>query len=154
MNDKKLLAAILLTTTLTCAHVSSAFAGPNDFFGGPGGTSSPSAAAGAEAAQNALVDQAPQPGDFTDDEKRMQKKYQEKVKHAKSLIAKGELMMKKGEGKDDKAFKKGKVFKQIGERELAELQANNPFPDKDPKKDATGQGDGKDKQDEASKTEL
>lgn len=154
MNDRKLLAAILLTATLSCAHMSSAIAGPNDFFGGPGSMSSPSAAAGSEAAQNALVDSQPQPGDFTDDEKRMQKKYQEKVKHAKSLIAKGELMMKKGEGKDDKAFKKGKVIKLIGERELAELQANNPFPDKDQKKDATGKDEGGGKQDEASKTEL
>ncbi len=152
MKDNKILAAILLTSTLTCAHMSSAIAGPNDFFGGPGTTSSPSAAAGAEAAQNALVD-SPQPGDFTDDEKRMQKKYKEKIRHAKSLIEKGELMMKKGEGKDDKAFKKGKVFKQIGERELAELQANNPFPDKD-KKEPTGKDATPDKQDEATKTEL
>lgn len=152
MRHEKIFAA-LFTLAITCANVGPAQAGPNDFFGGPGTTSTPSAAAGAEAAQNQLVD-SPQPGDFTDDEKRMQKKYQEKIRHAKSLIEKGETMMKRGEGKDDKAFKKGKVFKQIGERELAELQANNPFPDKD-KKAGQAKGEGSEKQDEApAKQEL
>lgn len=70
------------------------------------------------------------PADYTDDEKRMQKKYKEKIRHAKSLISKGERMMKDGQsGKDDKTFKRGKVIKEIGERQLAELTANNPFPE-------------------------
>jgi hypothetical protein len=94
-------------------------AGPNDFFGG----SVPAAAQEAAAT-------ASSGGDYTDDEKRMQKKYQTSIRHAKGLIAKGDVMMKAGEKKhDDKMMKKGKIIKEIGERRLTELQANNPFPE-------------------------
>lgn len=90
--------------------------------GGPGGD--PSQPIAPAAATNQL------PADYTDDEKRMQKKYKEKIRHARSLITKGERMMKSGQtGKDDKVFKRGKVIKEIGERQLAELTANNPFPE-------------------------
>lgn len=69
-------------------------------------------------------------GDYSDDEKRMQKKFKASVNHAKELLAKGEAMMKKGETKnDDKMYKKGKILKEIAEKRLNELQANNPFPD-------------------------
>jgi hypothetical protein len=65
-------------------------------------------------------------GDYTEDEKRMQKKYKARIAHDKDLIARGEHMMKSDpKGKD---YKKGKVWKEIAEKDLAELEANNPFP--------------------------
>ena len=68
-------------------------------------------------------------GDFTGDEKRMQKKYKDNINNAKGLIAKGERMMKdSGNNQKDANYKKGKIFKEIGEKSLAELKANNPFP--------------------------
>ena len=71
-------------------------------------------------------------GDFTDDEKRMQKKYKGKIAHAKDLIDQGDNMMKSAKGNtNNKDYKKGKILKEIGEKTLAELQANNPFPEKE-----------------------
>ena len=97
--------------------------GPNDFFGSSVGN--PDNSPGTMAANNALNaannSQAP---DYTGDEKRMQKKYKENVKCAEKLIAKGEAMLK---DKDVKTAKKGKIFKEIGERRLAELKANSPL---------------------------
>lgn len=102
-----------------------ALAGPNDFFG----TSVPSgaqAAPGPEA--NPYADTTMPEGDFTEDEKRMQKRYKAKVKHAKNLIAKGKKMIASGQKKNNKKMlKKGKIFLDIGERELKELAANNPL---------------------------
>jgi hypothetical protein len=64
------------------------------------------------------------PTDFTQDEKRMQKKNKEMAIHIKELIEKGDRMMKDGKAKnDDKMFKKGKIFKEIGEKRQAELKA-------------------------------
>ncbi len=69
-------------------------------------------------------------GDYTSDEKRMQRKYKDNVKHAKDLISKGDAMMKGCNGNTNhKDYKKGKLFKEIGEKSLAELSANNPFPE-------------------------
>lgn len=118
----------VFSAVLVVSSAPSAFAQTNDFFGGslPGGgnpTQSPHAQA-AEVARNNL------PTDYTDDEKRMQKKFKASINHAKGLIAKGERMMKASEGgKNDKEFKKGKILKEIGERRLAELDANNPLPE-------------------------
>ena len=64
----------------------------------------------------------PPSGDYTDDEKRMQKKYRGNIARAKDLISKGEGMMKSA-GKDDKTYKKGKILKETGERWLTELKA-------------------------------
>lgn len=102
-----------------------ATAGPNDFFGGSAGGPPGDPLAGPAA------NVTPPPGiDFSDDEKRMQKKYKASMNHAKDLIAKGDRMMKEGESKkNDKVFKKGKIIREIGEKRLAELQANNPFPE-------------------------
>lgn len=120
----------MLLLSLVCLVLSPpAISGTNDFFGGtmPGAqdpTATTPQAQAADAAQQNL------PADYTDDEKRMQKRYKSSVSHAKSLIAKGERMMKGGEGgKNDKAYKKGKILKEIGEKRLAELQANNPLPE-------------------------
>ncbi|CAN5436348.1 hypothetical protein BH10CYA1_BH10CYA1_37400 [soil metagenome] len=69
-------------------------------------------------------------GDYTSDEKRMQAKYKANVRHAKGLIEKGDSMMKAANGNTNhKDYKKGKLFKEIGEKSLADLSANNPFPE-------------------------
>lgn len=118
MKNPTLIAAIAILLGV-CSNQSWA-AGPNDFFGGsvPG------------AVQDAAANAPSAAGDFTDDEKRMQKKYTLSIRHAKNLIAKAEGMMKRAEQKhDNKSFKKGKILKEIGEKQLAELEANNPFPD-------------------------
>ena len=76
----------------------------NDFFGGQVPQSPP----GVEAATQRL--NGPGGGDYTDDEKRMQRKYKGSLARARQLIAKGEKMMKDGQSKnDDKMTKKGKM---------------------------------------------
>ncbi len=109
---------------------SSAYAqAPGDIFNG-----APSMIPGTNAAESALNQAGADPGnfkagDFTEDEKRMQHKYRDSIKHAKDLITKGTAMMDRGKKSgNDKEFKKGKIFKEIGERQLGELNANNPFP--------------------------
>jgi hypothetical protein len=68
--------------------------------------------------------------DFTGDEKRMQKKYKSNITNAEHLILRGTNMMKgAGNNTNSPIFKKGKILKEIGEKSLAELKANNPFPD-------------------------
>lgn len=119
MQIKNLL-ALSGVTLMTASQL--AYAGPNDFFGGgvPGSNPTDPAAAAAP--------MAPPSGDYSEDEKRMQKKYKQSIVHAKDLIAKGEEMVKKGEDKrDSRMMKKGHIFKEIGEKQLAELQNNNPF---------------------------
>jgi hypothetical protein len=70
------------------------------------------------------------PKDFSDDEKRMQKKYKNLCKYYQALILKGDKMMKDGEkANDKKMLSKGRIFKETGEKHLAEMQANNPLPD-------------------------
>lgn len=128
LKDRKL----SLTTALAvfCAALGQpALAGANDFFG----TQVPEGgAAQAQTRQpaNPYADPTSPQGDFTTDEKRMQKKYRASIQHAKGLIAKGERMMEAGQrGHKDKEFKKGKILKEIGQRQLAELTANNPLAD-------------------------
>ena len=124
----------IATFSLACAAVLAlspcANAGPNDFFGGsmpPGGTGADRGAPGVGAAASQMP--AAGGGDYTDDEKRMQKRYQASLKQAKELVSKGDTMMKRGEARhDDKMLKKGKIFKEIGEKQLAELKANDPTP--------------------------
>lgn len=117
-----------IAALLVAASASAAQAGSNDFFGSSLGTNDPSTAGavapppGAAAASAALNNS----GDYTVDEKRMQKKYRSNLASAQKLIAKGEVMMK---SKDDKISKKGKIFKEIGEKRVAELKANSPFPE-------------------------
>ncbi len=66
--------------------------------------------------------------DFTGDEKRMQKKYKANINNAKNLIEKGTQMMDSaGKNISSAVYKKGKILKEIGEKSLAELKANNPF---------------------------
>ncbi len=68
-------------------------------------------------------------GDFTEDEKRMQHKWNDRLANAHHLIDRGEKMMKScGSNHNAKDYKKGKVLKEIGERDLVELKTNSPFP--------------------------
>lgn len=123
----------LIVAMLSALISSPAFAqAPGDVFNG-----SPSMVPGTSAAESALNQAGADPsnfkaGDFTDDEKRMQHKYRDSIKHAKDLIEKGTAMMDHGKKTgNDKEFKKGKIFKEIGERQFGELNANNPFPSPD-----------------------
>ncbi|MCC6978025.1 MAG: hypothetical protein IT343_06865 [Candidatus Melainabacteria bacterium] len=130
-----LLTAIMASGLMDAGPV---MAGPNDFFGStmpagqmpdPHGTSTdnfsmPTNAKGVQAAGQEMMNNAP-PADYTEDEKRMQKKYKASVSHARGLIAKGDKMMK---SPVEKESKKGRILKEIGEKRLAELEANNPIP--------------------------
>jgi hypothetical protein len=102
-----------------------AIAGPNDFFGGKIGGNNDGSQGSAAAVNTEAPTNVP-PGDYTADEKRMQKKFKANVKAAQELIAKAEKMIKSS---DTKLSKKGKIMKEIGEKRLAELKANNPFPE-------------------------
>lgn len=111
-----------------------AYAGANDFFGsslgaasGPVGGTTDNQQGGAAVVNggNSGIPSAPA-GDYSSDEKRVQKKYRQNVSSAQKLVSKGEAMMK---SKIDKECKKGKILKDIGERRIAELKANNPFPE-------------------------
>ncbi|CAN5163670.1 hypothetical protein BH11CYA1_BH11CYA1_51030 [soil metagenome] len=113
-----------------------ALAGANDFFGnslpvGAGGAGVEPAGGSASASPNDFT--APTSGgaqDLSGDEKRMQKKYRDMLKHCQGLIARGDKMIKDGQAhKDDKMLKKGKVLKGIGERKYAEFKANSPLPE-------------------------
>lgn len=145
---KKIRIFFSLLTAVIAAGAQPSVAGPNDFFGsnlpagsmpdpnstggnvpGSGGAY---ATPGQAKAQDMLGGTAP--SDYTDDEKRMQKKYKASIAHAKGLIAKGDRMMK---STDEKESKKGKVIKDIGEKRLAELEANNPIPHENPQIDTT-----------------
>ena len=118
---------------ISCAN---AFA-QNSFFGAnPGGGSS----SGSKATQeddgaigpgippmNTPVTPAPAGGDYTTDEKRMQKKYKGNLQHAHQLITQGEAMMKAAPNKESKEYKKGKIMKEVGEKSIGDLKTNNPF---------------------------
>lgn len=122
MKIRKVLAAIAFSLLL--APCTSAIAGgPNDFFGGavPGAAS--------DAADKAAAGGG---GDYTEDEKRMQKKFKGNMQHARDLIKKAEQMIAAGtKAHDDKLIKKGKILKEIGEKNVSSLEENNPFGHKD-----------------------
>jgi hypothetical protein len=127
----KLSLAFLLATAVFAKIP--AIAGDNSFFGAnAGGSNNQSSADVDETNMHAGMPglttppAMPPSGDYTDDEKRMQRKYRGNIAHAKELISKGEGMMKSS-GKDDKTFKKGKILKETGEKWLAELKANDPY---------------------------
>lgn len=134
-------APLLLALIINTCGGTTAFAGPNDFFGSsiPGngsGADSPSSAASASVGSaTANPSELAPPAsagaqDYTTDEKRMQKRYRDMLKHMELLVARGDKMMKDGERhKNDKLFKKGKVLKAIGEKQLADFKANSPLPE-------------------------
>lgn len=130
------LLAVLATTAPALAQ--------GNFFGGGGSTTPPGAIGNVDGDDNGsssssstssksspgMAQGTNSGGDYTSDEKRMQKKYKDNVNHAKSLISKGESMMKGSNGNvNHKDYKKGKILKEVGEKSLAELSANNPFPE-------------------------
>lgn len=131
---------LLVASAITLTSIAPAFAGPNDFFGGsapinvgnagvsPGDpTAAPPGAATAAQQLGAMPGGNPE---FTDDEKRMRKKYKSNIASAQRLILKAVAMVKLGEKTgDQKSVKKGKILQEIGERRLAELKANSPFPE-------------------------
>jgi hypothetical protein len=108
----------------------------------PGSVGSPSSSDSAQAAPapSATSGTLPPSGqDNTADEKRMQRKYKANLSHMKDLIAKGNQMMKSAPNQNDSKYKKGKILKEMGEKHLADMQANNPFnldPLDDKKKDS------------------
>lgn len=167
---RKVYAAFFFFSTLMSTPVPAAFAGPNDFFGSgqilPGAigglrddddntASKSSTGLGMTSSGGASMPRATasSPGgymgggnDFTDDEKRMRRKFTARMAHDKELIAKGESMMKRAPNQDDKAYKKGKVLKEIGEKDLADCQANNPMPEETAEKpEKKGKNDKNDK---------
>jgi hypothetical protein len=111
-------ATALVTTSLP------ALAGPNDFFGGNVGGQSDSSQ-GSQSSVTAPPTNPPS-GEYTVDEKRMQRKFKANVQDAQRLVAKAELMMRSA---DKKMAKKGKIMKEIGEKRIAELKANCPYPE-------------------------
>lgn len=130
-----LLAVLLATSAPALAQ--------GNFFGGGGSTTPPGAIGNVDgddtSSSSSTGSSKPSPGmaqgssnggDYTSDEKRMQAKYKSNIKHAKGLIEKGDAMMKSCNGNTShKDYKKGKIWKEIGEKSLADLSANNPFPE-------------------------
>lgn len=106
----------------------------NDFFGSSvptpaGGTPIDRPPGVAAAEQQALKSTNT---DLSSDEKRMQKKYKANMRAASELVSKAEKMVQDGEKrKDQKAIKKGKILKEVADKQLNELKQNNPLPDKD-----------------------
>jgi len=145
-NSQKLIisvsiALVALFTTTICAYSQA-----NSFFGtNAGGSGSSSGSSGSTDYSHDLPEDnnpnAVLPGlnettpsnpnamgsDFTGDEKRMQKKYKSNIANANNLITKGTEMMKSS-NPNSPGYKKGKILKEIGEKSLANLKANNPFP--------------------------
>jgi hypothetical protein len=84
----------------------------------------------------------PANGDFTADEKVMQGRFRARVENAHKNIDKGEkLMAACGKDHDKAEYKKGKIMKEIGEKDLASLKENSPFPSNsslDPDRPAKG----------------
>jgi hypothetical protein len=71
----------------------------------------------------------PANGDFTADEKVMQGRFRARIENAHRNIDKGEKMMHACGNDHNKAeYKKGKIMKEIGEKDLAALKENSPFP--------------------------
>ena len=133
MDRKLTLTANLVIAALCAGSGLPALAGPNDFFGTSVPESAqPPASQARQAPANPYADPTVPQGDYTADEKRMQKKFKASIVHARGLVAKGERMMK---SPDEKESKKGRILKEIGEKRLAELEANNPNPKNVPNND-------------------
>lgn len=131
MNARSL--SLVVAVAIAFGITGKALAQSNNFFGSSiGGT--PDTNQGAQTAVDGAKGVAaaagappgPPQSDYTADEKRVQKKYKDNLKHAQGLIIKGEEMMR---SKDERVAKKGKVIKEIGEKAVADLKANNPFPE-------------------------
>lgn len=84
----------------------------------------------------------PANGDFTADEKVMQERYKGRIANAHKNIDRAEKMMAScGDNHNKAEYKKGKVMKEIAEKDLADLKSNSPFPSNsslDPDRPAKG----------------
>ncbi len=143
-NLKKVTSYSVVASTLILSTTVCAFSDNNSYFGA-NASGSGTSSSGTDYSKDLPEDSNPNavlPGlndtamgtpkpngtDFTGDEKRMQKKYKSNIAHANSLINRGAQMMKSSENNHSSSvYKKGKIFKEIGEKRLAELKANNPF---------------------------
>lgn len=137
---------------MIAATASCAYADNNNFFGANPSGGSSSGSSGSSSGDNTdyskelpddsnanavlpgLNDTTPNKpnkmSDFTGDEKRMQQKYKGNIANAQRLITRGDSMMKSAGGNiNSPIYKKGKILKEIGEKSLTDLKANNPFPD-------------------------
>jgi len=135
---------------ITCASGQGAYGGGgNSFFGtSPGAPNTGGGGGGGDSLEdsnpNAVLPglnstnpntNPPMGTDFSGDEKRMQRKYKENLNSAKKLIDKGTQMMDSaGKDTNDPDYKKGKIFKETGEKWLVQLKANNPFAPAEQKK--------------------
>jgi hypothetical protein len=132
------LAALCCQIAAPAAFAQSSTDKVNDFFGQgvpvqanqlstPSGDSKPAATASPSSGLvPAPTSNGASPTDFTADEKRVQKKNKANAKHIQDLINEGDHMMKVGQAKgDDKMYKKGKIKKEIGEHNLADLKASD-----------------------------
>ncbi len=71
----------------------------------------------------------PASGNFTTDEREKQAHFRRRVENAHKEIETGEkLMAACGKDLNKAAYKKGKQMKEIGEKDLASLKENSPFP--------------------------
>jgi hypothetical protein len=67
-------------------------------------------------------------GDYSKNEKVAQRRYNRDLAYAQDSIARAERLMAKS-APGSKEYKHGKVLKEIAEKSLFQLKANNPFPD-------------------------
>lgn len=124
MRSKNNLLLSLSLIAFLAPCVAPAYAGPNDFFG----TAVPAGSTAQPQESNPYASTPMPEGDFSEDERRMQKKFKSRVKHAKKLILKGEKLIAQGEKKKKKKLiSRGKIFVSIGNRELKQLAQNNPL---------------------------
>jgi hypothetical protein len=120
--------SILFAVCCTNAFAQNSFFGANPSSGGSKSTQEDDGAIGPGIPpMNTPVTPAPAGGDYTSDEKRVQKKYKGNLAHAKHLIIEGEAMMKAAPNKESKEYKKGKIMKEVGEKSVSDLKTNNPF---------------------------
>lgn len=131
-NQLRLLATISISLAIS---LPAAFAqGSNDFFNsspsaGTGGGSNIERPPGVQAAEQQALQAAH--GEYTQDEKRMQKKFKANLRAAQDLVTKGEKMLKDAEKKNDaKMKKKGMILKEVGEKRVKELKESDPMADK------------------------
>jgi len=123
--------SILFAVCCTNAFAQNSFFGANPSMSSGGGSKNTQEDDGAIGPgippMNTPVTPAPAGGDYTTDEKRMQKKYKGNLAHAHHLITQGEAMMKASPDKESRDYKKGKIMKEVGEKSLIDLKTNNPF---------------------------
>jgi hypothetical protein len=82
---------------------------------------------------NTVTKQPGANGDFTPDEKRIRKKYNAALANAQGVINRATNIMAKNPP-GSKEYRHAQISKEVGEKSLAELKANDPYPDSKEKK--------------------